>query len=56
LGGCGEKKAEENAATSAGAGGIVVTEGAVKALKEEDRSKENSGQFYYSYNKEKNGC
>jgi cytochrome c553 len=55
LGGCGEKKAEENAATSAGAGGIVVTEGAVKALKEEDRSKENSGQFYYSYNKEKKG-
>lgn len=33
--------------------GIVVTENAVDTLKKE-KSKENSGQFYYSYNKEKN--
>lgn len=32
---------------------IVVTENAVEARKNE-KSKENSGQFYYSYNKEKN--
>lgn len=32
---------------------IVVTENAVEARKSE-KSKENSGQFYYSYNKEKN--
>jgi len=53
LSGCGEEKPAETAAHTAGAGGIVVTEGAVKTLKKEGASKENSGQFYYSYNKEK---
>ena len=51
--GCGEEKAKEVNTKAASAGSIVVTEGAVKALKKDDASKENSGQFYYSYNKEK---
>jgi len=55
LAGCGEKKPKESAGEEATAKSIVVTEGAVKALKKEDASKENSGQFYYSYNKEKEG-
>ncbi|AKF24095.1 hypothetical protein YH65_00745 [Sulfurovum lithotrophicum] len=55
LTGCGEEKPKESAGKEASAKGIVVTEGAVKALKKEDGSKENSGQFYYSYNKEKKG-
>jgi len=53
LSGCGEKKAKEVSGKAASAEGIVVTEGAVKVLKKEDASKENSGKFYYSYNKEK---
>jgi len=52
LAGCGEEKPKSET-KEANAKGIVVTEGAVKALKKEDNSKENSGQFYYSYNKEK---
>jgi cytochrome c553 len=32
---------------------IVVTEGAVGEIKKSDNGKENSGQFYYSYNKER---
>jgi len=53
LSGCGDdkKKTETEATTKTDA--IVVTEGAVKELKE-TKGKENSGQFYYSYNKEKN--
>jgi len=54
LGGCGEEKPKSES-KEASAKGIVVTEGAVKALKKEDNSKENSGQFYYSYNKENKG-
>ncbi len=53
LNGCGEDKNNGAEGKSAAAKGIVVTEGAVKALKKEGPSKENSGQFYYSYNKEK---
>jgi hypothetical protein len=53
LGGCGDKKEETGAAQTEKTSGIVVTEGAVKEIKE-GKSKENSGQFYYSYNKEKN--
>ena len=51
--GCSDKKEEQTAAKAASGKGIVITEGAVKALGKEDTSKENSGQFYYSYNKEK---
>ena len=53
LNGCEEKKQEEKQVEVNTAGNIVVTKGVVKALKKEDNSKENSGQFYYSYNKEK---
>jgi cytochrome c553 len=55
LNGCDGKTSGENVPEAKNGGGIVVTEGAVKALKKEGPSKENSGQFYYSYNKEKNG-
>jgi len=33
---------------------IKVTEGAVKKIATKEKSKENSGKFYYAYNKEKN--
>jgi len=55
--GCGgkeEQKAESPPATSqSGPPQIKVTKGAVKKSAERAESKENSGQFYYSYNKEK---
>ena len=53
LSGCGDshKKSESNLKEVQNSQEIVVTEGAVKALKKSDDSKENSGQFYYSYNK-----
>lgn len=51
--GCEDKKVKESVGEVATAEGIVVTQNAVKALKKEDDSKENSGKFYYSYNKEK---
>jgi len=53
LSGCGSDKGTSQTEGVADSQGIVVTEGAVKALKKETNSKENSGQFYYSYNKEK---
>ena len=55
LSGCGGEKKDSATEKSASAAGIVVTEGAVKSLEKEGKSKENSGQFYYSYNKEKTG-
>jgi len=53
LSGCGDShtKSESNLKEVQNSQKIVVTEGAVKALKKSDDSKENSGQFYYSYNK-----
>jgi len=53
LSGCGEKSSEDHSEEVKSAAGIVVTEGAVGELKKSNDSKENSGQFYYSYNKEK---
>ncbi len=53
LSGCGEKQHTEDATAAKTDAGIVVTENAVKALTKEGKSKENSGKFYYSYNKEK---
>jgi len=50
LNGCGGDASNQEVTTP---GGIEVTEGAVGPLKEADDSKANSGQFYYSYNKEK---
>jgi len=55
LSGCGNEKTKTQTDKVVNSGGIVVTEGAVKALKKETKDKENSGQFYYSYNKEKKG-
>ncbi len=55
LSGCGEKTSEGQSAEVQSSTGIVVTEGAVGKLKGVDDSKANSGQFYYSYNKEKKG-
>jgi len=55
--GCGGEQQKETAERAAGAEApakIVVTENVVKKTKESGKSKENSGQFYYSYNKEKN--
>ena len=54
LGGCGDEKKQQTNQKGEAAGKIVVTEGAVKEVKTVEKSKENSGQFYYSYNKEKN--
>jgi len=54
LSGCGDEKAKNQTEEVVSSQGIVVTEGAVKALKAESKGKENSGQFYYSYNKENN--
>lgn len=53
LNGCGETETGTDADEVKSAENIVVTENAVKTLKKSDDSKENSGQFYYSYNKEK---
>jgi len=54
LSGCGNEKTKNQTDKVVSSSGIVVTEGAVKELKKETKSKENSGQFYYSYNKENN--
>ena len=57
LSGCGGKEttASQTAAPSSNApAAIKVTKGAVDTDVKEAPSKENSGQFYYSYNKEKN--
>jgi len=53
LSGCGEKKEEKSEARQAVSGEIKVTPGVVKKSAGEEASKENSGEFYYSYNKEK---
>ncbi len=51
LGGCGEDTKKLEAQTVNSPGKIVVTEDVVKTAKKASKSKENSGQFYYSYNK-----
>lgn len=51
--GCSEKKSKTQTDEAKTPAGIVVTEGVVEELKKSDKSKENSGQFYYAYNKEK---
>jgi len=58
LGGCG-KKGEEHASsatggTQNGASGIKITKGVVHESADRKKSEANSGQFYYSYNREKN--
>jgi cytochrome c553 len=58
LGGCGgSEDAKQAAATvtpSETPAAIKVTAGAVDTAVKKGKSKENSGQFYYSYNKERN--
>ncbi len=51
--GCGEKKEEKSEARQSVSGEIKVTPGAIKQEGTEDVSKENTGEFYYSYNKQK---
>ena len=53
LAGCNGKKEEKGSGEKAAAPQITVTKGAVKKVEEKAPSKENSEQFYYSYNKEK---
>ena len=53
LGGCGKKEEQKEASKtrSAPVAKIKVTEGAVKeTAKDTEKGKQNSGQFYYSYN------
>jgi cytochrome c553 len=53
--GCGESESKPQEHESvAGSAAIKVTEGAVDTHVKKGNSKENSGKFYYSYNKEKN--
>ena len=50
--GCGDKEKKETRA-AAKPTAIKVTEGAVEKVEETNRSKGDSGQFYYSYNQAK---
>ena len=52
--GCSKKNQEEFSKEKNSAGKITITENVVKEQKSDGKSEENSGQFYYSYNKEKN--
>ena len=57
LSGCSgsdEARQTRAAAPDAAPAAIKVTAGAVDTTVKETKSKENSGQFYYAYNKEKN--
>ena len=58
LGGCGSGNEAESPTRAAPAAeapaAIKVTAGAVDTTVKKEQSKENSGQFYYAYNREKN--
>ena len=55
LNGCGDKKQENKSEeASVSPQEIKITANAVKEDIKEEKSKANSGQFYYSYNKEQN--
>jgi cytochrome c553 len=49
--GCGESEDVNSEKNRPDLSQIKVTKDVVKAEKSDDKSKENSGQFYYSYNK-----
>ncbi len=54
LAGCGDSESKSSQ-ESTSAPKIKVTQGAIKETKTQDESsKQNSGQFYYTYNQEKN--
>ncbi len=55
LSGCEDKKEEKSVQNTSPTQQIKVTPGAVKVENEERESKQNSGEFYYSYNEEKEG-
>lgn len=50
--GCSDKKSSDEGTKVINGKGIVVTEGAVNTKSVKETSKANSGQFYYSYNRE----
>jgi len=52
--GSGDKAQQTQAAPSKAPAAIKVTAGAVDTTVKKEKSKENGGQFYYAYNKEKN--
>ena len=54
LGGCGGKKEENASSKTAEGSGIKITKGVVRESAAVKKSEANSGQFYYSYNTEKN--
>ena len=56
IAGCGgsDKESKNSKVAQASAPKIVVTQNAVDTKVAKKKSEENSGQFYYSYNKEKN--
>jgi len=56
IAGCGgsDKESKNSKNSQASAPKIIVTQDAVDTKVEKKKSEENSGQFYYSYNKEKN--
>jgi cytochrome c553 len=56
LSGCGsgDSKKEQEAKVVKTPAAIKVTNNAVKVEKKDEKSKQNSGQFYYSYNKKNN--
>jgi len=54
LGGCGQKEEKENKKEATTPTSIKITKDIVKKDTTKEVSKENGGQFYYAYNKEKN--
>ena len=54
LTGCGDEAKKEQTPLPASTPQIKVTKGAVDTTVQKSQDKSNSGQFYYSYNKEKN--
>ena len=51
--GCGNKKKDESSANDTPKQGVIkVTQNAIKTETKSEDSKQNSGQFYYSYNEE----
>ncbi len=52
LSGCGEKKKKEESTKKEAPTAIKVTKNVVKEAVKKEKSKENGGQFYYSYNQE----
>jgi len=54
MSGCSDGKDEQSQVSEASASGIKVTKGVVKVDQTKEEDKQNSGKFYYSYNKKNN--